>query len=127
MLIAIISMVFAAHSQLGYYTFNILEITDEVSFASSFQYVVFLLLFIGFAVKMPVVPFHTWLPDAHVEAPTGGSVILAGVMLKMGCYGLIRIGFTMMPDAVVKFALPMAILGVISMVYGAFLAWHRMI
>ena len=122
MLIAIISMVFAAHSQLGYYTFNILEITDEVSFASSFQYVVFLLLFIGFAVKMPVVPFHTWLPDAHVEAPTGGSVILAGVMLKMGCYGLIRIGFTMMPDAVVKFALPMAILGVISMVYGAFLA-----
>jgi proton-translocating NADH-quinone oxidoreductase chain M len=122
MLVAIISMVFVAHGQLGYYTFDILEITSEVAFAKGFQYVIFPLLFFGFAVKMPIVPFHTWLPDAHVEAPTGGSVILAGVMLKMGCYGLIRIGFTMMPDAVIKFALPMAILGVISMVYGAFLA-----
>ncbi len=122
MLIAIICMVFVAKAQLGYYTFNILEITQSVTFASSFQYIVFLMLFFGFAVKMPIVPLHTWLPDAHVEAPTGGSVILAGVMLKMGCYGLIRIGFTMMPAAVEKFALPMAILGVISMIYGAFLA-----
>lgn len=122
MLIAIICMVFAAENQLGYYTFNMMEISNEVSFASAFQYIVFPLLFIGFAVKMPIVPFHTWLPDAHVEAPTGGSVILAGVMLKMGCYGLIRIAFTMMPEAVVKFALPMAVLGVVSMVYGAFLA-----
>lgn len=122
MLIAIIAMVFTAREQLGYYTFNILEITSEVAFAKGFQLIVFPLLFFGFAVKMPVVPFHTWLPDAHVEAPTGGSVILAGVMLKMGCYGLIRIGFTMMPDAAVQYALPLAILGVISMVYGAFLA-----
>lgn len=122
MLIAIICMVFVAKAQLGYYTFNILEITQSVTFASSFQYIVFLMLFFGFAVKMPIVPLHTWLPDAHVEAPTGGSVILAGVMLKMGCYGLIRIGFTMMPAAVEKFALPMAILGVISMIYGALLA-----
>ncbi len=122
MLIAIISMVFAAREQLGYYTFNILEITSEVAFAKGFQLIIFPLLFFGFAVKMPVVPFHTWLPDAHVEAPTGGSVILAGVMLKMGCYGLIRIGFTMMPEAAVQYALPLAILGVISMVYGAFLA-----
>jgi proton-translocating NADH-quinone oxidoreductase chain M len=122
MLIAIISMVFVAEAQLGYYTFNILEITSEVAFAKGFQMVIFPMLFLGFAVKMPIVPLHTWLPDAHVEAPTGGSVILAGVMLKMGCYGLIRIGFTMMPEAVVSFALPMAVLGVISMVYGAFLA-----
>lgn len=109
MLIAIISMVFAAREQLGYYTFNILEITSEVAFAKGFQLIIFPLLFFGFAVKMPVVPFHTWLPDAHVEAPTGGSVILAGVMLKMGCYGLIRIGFTMMPEAAVQYALPLAI------------------
>ena len=122
MLIGIIAMVFVAENQLGYYTFNMLEITEQVHFAAAFQYIIFPLLFFGFAVKIPIVPLHTWLPDAHVEAPTGGSVILAGVMLKMGGYGLIRIAFTMMPEAVVKYAMPMIILGVISMVYGAFLA-----
>lgn len=122
MLFGIIAMYFAAADQLGYYTFNMIEIGEKVKFATGFQYLIFPALFFGFAVKVPVVPFHTWLPDAHVEAPTGGSVMLAGVMLKMGGYGLVRIAFTLMPEAVVKYALPMAILGVISMVYGAFLA-----
>ncbi len=122
MLVGIIAMYFVAGRELGYYTFNMIEIMQKVHFASSFQYLVFPALFFGFAVKIPVVPFHTWLPDAHVEAPTGGSVLLAGVLLKMGGYGLIRIAFCLMPEAAKYYALPMAILGVISMVYGAFLA-----
>ncbi len=122
MLFGIIVMYFAAHEQLGYYTFNMMEIAQQVKFAPMLQYLIFPALFFGFAVKVPVVPFHTWLPDAHVEAPTGGSVMLAGVMLKMGGYGLVRIAFTMMPEAVHKYAWIMAILGVVSMIYGAFLA-----
>lgn len=122
MLVGIIALCLNASGQIGYLTFNMIEIAQKVSFARDFQLIVFPMLFIGFAVKIPVVPFHTWLPDAHVEAPTGGSVMLAGVLLKMGGYGLIRIAFSLMPDAVVHYAWYMAVLGVISMVYGAFLA-----
>ena len=81
-----------------------------------------LALFIGFAIKVPLFPFHTWLPDAHVEAPTAISVILAGVLLKMGTYGMMRISFPIFPDATVYFAVPMAILGVINIIYGALCA-----
>jgi len=81
-----------------------------------------LALFIGFAIKVPLFPFHTWLPDAHVEAPTAISVILAGVLLKMGTYGLMRISFPIFPDATIYFAVPMAILGVINIIYGALCA-----
>jgi NADH-quinone oxidoreductase subunit M len=79
----------------------------------------FILVFFGFAVKMPSFPFHTWLPDAHVQAPTAGSVILAALLLKMGGYGLIRIGVTMLPEGAAAWVPLMAALGVISMVYGA--------
>ena len=79
-------------------------------------------MFIAFAVKVPMFPFHTWLPDAHVEAPTAISVILAGVLLKMGTYGLLRISFPIFPDAMLKYAYPMAILGFINIVYGALCA-----
>ena len=82
----------------------------------------FVLLFLGFAVKVPVVPFHTWLPDAHVEAPTPVSVILAGVLLKMGTYALLRFNFTMLPGVAEDLAAPIAAIGVISVVYGAMLA-----
>jgi len=82
----------------------------------------FLAFFIGFAVKTPIVPVHTWLPAAHVEAPTVGSVLLAGVLLKMGTYGLVRVNLTMMPDAFERYALPIALLGLISVFYGALLA-----
>ena len=85
------------------------------------RYVAYVALFIGFAIKVPLFPFHTWLPDAHVEAPTPISVILAGVLLKMGTYGMLRISFPMFPDAAMHF-LELALLGVISMVYGALVA-----
>jgi NADH-quinone oxidoreductase subunit M len=83
---------------------------------------VFLAFFIGFAIKTPIVPFHTWLPAAHVEAPTAGSVLLAGVLLKMGTYGLVRVNLQMLPDAFAEYALPVALLGLVSVFYGALVA-----
>jgi len=82
----------------------------------------FIGMFLGFAVKVPVVPFHTWLPDAHVEAPTPASILLAGVLLKMGTYALLRFNFTMFPDQVEAYAVPIAAIAVISVIYGAMLA-----
>jgi NADH-quinone oxidoreductase subunit M len=82
----------------------------------------FLAFFFAFAVKVPIFPLHTWLPDAHVEAPTAGSVILAGVLLKMGTYGLIRIALPLFPESATKFAGPIMILAVIGIVYGALMA-----
>lgn len=81
------------------------------------------LLFVGFAIKIPAFPFHTWLPDAHVEAPTAISVILAGVLLKMGTYGLLRISFPLLPEETLRFAFVfLGILGVINILYGAMVA-----
>ena len=82
----------------------------------------FVLLFVGFAIKVPLFPFHTWLPDAHVEAPTAISVILAGVLLKMGTYGLMRISYPILPDSAGWFAPVMAGLGVVNILYGALCA-----
>jgi NADH-quinone oxidoreductase subunit M len=81
--------------------------------------VVFLLMLIGFATKLPSVPVHTWLPDAHVQAPTAGSMLLAGVMLKMGAYGFLRLGVTLFPDQVIQFQTLLVVLGMVSLVYGA--------
>ncbi|HKM13838.1 MAG TPA: NADH-quinone oxidoreductase subunit M [Candidatus Methanomethylophilaceae archaeon] len=85
-----------------------------------FQTIVFGMLFFGFIVKMPMVPFHTWLPDAHVEAPTGGSVLLAGVMLKMGSYGIIRIALDALPNGAYQWAEVIMVVALISIVYGAY-------
>jgi NADH-quinone oxidoreductase subunit M len=82
----------------------------------------FVAMFVGFAVKVPVVPFHTWLPDAHVEAPTPASVMLAGVLLKMGTYALLRFNFTMLPEQATTLAVPIAAVAVVSVIYGALLA-----
>jgi NADH-quinone oxidoreductase subunit M len=86
------------------------------------QFWVFLAFFVGFAIKVPMFPFHTWLPDAHVEAPTAGSVILAGVLLKMGTYGFIRFSLPLLPDATVKAVGWVGVLSIVAIVYGALVA-----
>lgn len=113
------------------HTFNLLALAaigqhteqfDLKYFGKSLQWWAFLLLFIGFIIKVPSVPLHTWLPDAHVEAPTPISMILAGVLLKMGGYGIIRICYPICPDGGYDLAYFVCLLGVISMVYGGFAA-----
>src|SRR4051794_6129774 len=114
------------------HTFNILalqqlgqhtdQFTKPVWWNHSLAWWSFVLLFIGFAIKVPSVPFHTWLPDAHVEAPTPISMILAGVLLKMGGYGIIRICYPICPSAGYDLAYVVCAVGVVSMVYGAFAA-----
>ena len=86
------------------------------------QFWFFLAFALAFAIKVPLFPFHTWLPDAHVEAPTAGSVILAGVLLKMGTYGLVRFAFPLFPAAAAFFAPYLAVLAVIGIIYGALVA-----
>ena len=91
-------------------------------FPAALQTWLFLAFAVAFAIKVPLFPFHTWLPDAHVEAPTAGSVILAGVLLKMGTYGLLRFAFPLFPQAALLFAPYIAMLAVIGIVYGALVA-----
>jgi NADH-quinone oxidoreductase subunit M len=102
-------------------TFDIIGLIEGggVDASASFQNLVFLGLFLGFAIKVPLWPFHTWLPDAHTEAPTVGSVLLAAVMLKMGTYGFIRIAIPILPDAALDFAPIIGVLSVIAIIYGA--------
>jgi NADH-quinone oxidoreductase subunit M len=105
-------------------TFDMIRLAQErpIAGAGLGASLVFLAFFVGFAIKTPVVPFHTWLPAAHVEAPTVGSVLLAGVLLKMGTYGLVRVNLQMLPDAFAEYALPVALLGLVSVLYGALVA-----
>jgi NADH-quinone oxidoreductase subunit M len=93
--------------------------SDVLLFGISPSLVAFLCVFIGFAVKLPVVPLHTWLPDAHVEAPTPISVLLAGILLKIGGYGFIRIAYSIFPEGAIHYAWLVGLLGVISIIYGA--------
>lgn len=98
------------------------ERLQQIFFTPGFQITMFLLLFVGFAIKVPVFPFHTWLPDAHVEAPTPISMILAGVLLKMGGYGIIRIAYPICPWAAEYLAFWVCVFAMINIVYGAFAA-----
>lgn len=124
MLLAIGAMYFKAADVLGYYTFSIPEITS-VGFDLSFQLLVFPALLFAFCVKLPVVPVHTWLPDAHVEAPTAASVLLAGVLLKMGGYGLIRVAYLINPQAAQQYTWLVVVLALLSIVYGSFAAFTQ--
>src|SRR5207253_3717561 len=98
------------------------RLESEWFFRPAFQYVMFIFLLIGFAIKVPVFPFHTWLPDAHVEAPTPISMILAGILLKLGGYGIIRIAYPICPWAAYSLATFLCILAMINIIYGAFAA-----
>ena len=106
-----------------YFTVGSLDMLELIRqngvYSHLFQMWVFAAFFIGFAIKVPVWPFHTWLPDAHVEAPTAVSVILAGILLKMGTYGILRVSYPMFPQAAIAYAVPIAILGLIGIIYGA--------
>jgi NADH-quinone oxidoreductase subunit M len=102
------------------HTLDMIELMNQGSvFGHSMQLMVWVFFFLAFAIKVPIFPFHTWLPDAHVEAPTAVSIILAGVLLKMGTYGFLRISYPMLPYGTNYFAYPFAILGLIGIIYGA--------
>jgi len=122
MLLGILTLYFRYHTDTGVYTFNLIDLMAHAnSWPLNMQIWVFVAFAVGFAIKVPMFPFHTWLPDAHVEAPTAGSVILAGVLLKMGTYGFIRFSLPLLPQAsahptVVKW---MVVLSIIAIVYGA--------
>jgi NADH-quinone oxidoreductase subunit M len=124
MLTAILGLYFIHGRNTGTYTFSYLQLL-ETSMPTSTAMWLMLGFFIAFAVKLPVVPFHTWLPDAHTEAPTAGSVILAGLLLKTGAYGLIRFVIPLFPGAAHTFAPAAMILGVIGILYGATMAFAQ--
>jgi NADH-quinone oxidoreductase subunit M len=105
----------------GGHTFDIVQLSQE-TYSRSLQFWLFLAFFAAFAVKVPMFPFHTWLPDAHVEAPTAGSVILASVLLKMGTYGFLRFSLPMLPDASRSFTPLMVVLSIVAIIYGAYMA-----
>jgi NADH-quinone oxidoreductase subunit M len=122
MLIAIIAIAWTyAEANGNTWSFNLLQL-EGLTLTQSMERWCFLAFAVAFAIKVPLFPFHTWLPDAHVEAPTAGSVILAGILLKMGTYGLLRFAFPLFPAAALEFSPFLATLAVIGIIYGALVA-----
>jgi NADH-quinone oxidoreductase subunit M len=120
MLVAIIWLAVYAKNNLGFFTTNILDLYKVgPTIPQQIQGWMFGAFFLSFAIKVPLFPLHTWLPDAHVEAPTAGSVILAGVLLKMGTYGLVRFCLPLFPQSAVLYAPIISVLAVIGIIYGA--------
>jgi NADH-quinone oxidoreductase subunit M len=124
MLIAILALYFAHYQATGVYTFEYLELLGT-PLSSSAEFLIMLGFFVAFAVKLPVVPLHTWLPDAHTNAPTAGSVILAGLLLKTGGYGLLRFVVPLFPRATHAFTPVALVLAVIGILYGAAMAFSQ--
>jgi NADH-quinone oxidoreductase subunit M len=128
MLLAIIVFYFNVKDPVtGGHTFNMLHIMNQSLHSEwlknfDVRLILYIALFIAFAIKVPTFPFHTWLPDAHVEAPTAISVVLAGILLKMGTYGMLRINYPMLPDIAQYTYFALAIIGVVNIIYGAFCA-----
>jgi NADH-quinone oxidoreductase subunit M len=122
MLLGIIYLVFRHYHDTGVWTFAISELYG-LHLPIHIQAILFFAFALAFAIKVPLFPLHTWLPDAHVEAPTGGSIILAGVMLKMGTYGFLRFVLPLYPDATFKYAPLLIALSVIGIIYGALVSW----
>lgn len=128
MLLGMIAIFFMMRDVTGAGTFNLIAIQEQVAIGALWknfmhlQTLIFWAFALGFLVKMPMFPFHTWLPDAHVEAPTAGSIILAGVLLKMGTYGFLRFCLPLFPEAVAGAVLPLTILCVIGILYGGIVA-----
>jgi NADH-quinone oxidoreductase subunit M len=124
--VGLLSVAFLHQHATGHLTFDVRTLTAWSSSASSMSLTtakwLFVAFAIGFAVKVPIVPFHTWLPDAHTDAPTAGSVVLAGVLLKMGAYGFLRFAIPMFPQAAVDLAPYLLVLAVIGITYGAIVA-----
>ena len=121
MLVAIIALYFIHQRLTGVATFDIM-IISKLALDLKFQTWLFLAFGLSFAIKVPMFPFHTWLPDAHVEAPTAGSVILAGVLLKLGTYGFLRFCLPLFPNAAVQFIPLISVLAIIGIIYGALVA-----
>ncbi|HVM08090.1 MAG TPA: NADH-quinone oxidoreductase subunit M [Acidimicrobiales bacterium] len=122
LLVGMVALAFLHQRATGTITFDVVELAESQSIASSTARWIFLAFSLAFAVKVPLFPVHTWLPDAHTQAPTAGSVILAGVLLKLGTYGLVRFGLYLFPEAAVDLAPLMLTLAVIGIVYGAVVA-----
>jgi NADH-quinone oxidoreductase subunit M len=121
MLLAIIGLAYLHSRTNGVYTFDLLRLY-AMDVPDRLQFWFFLAFALAFAIKVPLFPFHTWLPDAHVQAPTAGSVILAGVLLKMGTYGFVRFAFPLFPHAAVAFAPALGVLAIVGIIYGALVA-----
>ena len=133
MLLGILTLYFQHFTQFGSYTFEIAELM-KVNMPLGMQQWVFWAFFLGFAIKVPMFPFHTWLPDAHVEAPTAGSVILAAVLLKMGTYGFLRFSLPLLPKASADQTIVqiLAVLSIIGIIYGALVSlmqkdWKKLV
>src|SRR5437667_6350248 len=131
MFLGILALYFYNQSVTGVYTFDVTQF-HKLNVPFDLQWWIFLAFFLGFAIKVPMFPFHTWLPDAHTDAPTAGSVILAAVLLKMGTYGFLRFSLPILPDASRSFVPMIVVLSIIGIVYGALVAlaqrdWKRLV
>ena len=121
MLVAILVLYFHNGAVTGKYTFDLLQLYN-LQVARDVQVWLFLAFGLAFAIKVPMFPFHTWLPDAHTEAPTAGSMLLAGVLLKLGAYGFLRVVLGIFPDMAQQYALLIAVLAFLGVILGSLAA-----